>query len=143
MRRIESTNRVSNMQELSSISRALQSHAQRSTACGMNACVHIHLTGHFSDLWLPSPSLHLIIKPPHFWVFWIRMPLPTPRPFLSLESGPGQAAAREPRAPGHHPPLIRLQEHAETFCFTTGTCWLTRIVLASRTSVLWGNALGQ
>lgn len=71
------------------------------------------------------------------------MPLPTPRPFLSLESGPGQAAAHEPRAPGHHPPLIRLQEHAETFCFTTGMSWLTRIILASRTSVLWGNALGQ
>lgn len=29
-----------------------RAHAQHSRACGMNACVHIHLIGHFSDLWL-------------------------------------------------------------------------------------------
>lgn len=53
---------------------------------------------------------------------------------------PSRAAALEPGSPGHHPWPICPWELSETFCFTTGMCLLTWIILASVTSVLWGNA---
>lgn len=140
------------MRESSSTSAALHRHAPRGPkhvqcmprphpSCSALFRPLTHLGEPFSLI--PFLPLPLIMKPPlGAGGFWIRMPLPSLRPFAPWSQPQAEQLPRSPGQPGivHSRRACR---NSETSCFKAGMCWLTWIILASMTLVLWEVLFGS